>query len=421
MHGIRDDGTWTHRISAAIKREWESGLPVGELYPTWTHSYGYFPMLPFILPWIRKSKVEWFMDNYVSVKAAYPNATLHYVGHSNGTYLAASALQDYPAARFGNVYFAGSVVHPRYDWATAHERGQIEKLHNARGGEDWVVALLPKSIEYFSDLGGAGFDGFDDLYGFTQSEKFARGGHSGAITEGHWGEIAKFIVKGEKPFAVGEPDWLFAPRQHRFFRILGALRVGVPLGFAIAALLIVLAVLLCQFDHWRIGGFAVTALGVAWLTVAGKVIGGVASAPAVEPKAPETPKPFPTWLLWVLAAGLLILSLLAPGVVAEAGGWAWGGALVAFMVAQYCVERDWRALAARLRAGDRGAALDEWRQRAPQDRTAHALTAAFFVLTAAFLVWALYALLFALGVGSGWAVARFFVIVLLLWFVLTRV
>ena len=164
IHGIRNDGSWTHRIAAAIKSEWDSTKPAGgmQVYPTWTHSYGYFPMLPFVLPWIRKNKVEWFMDNYVSVKAAYPNATFHYVGHSNGTYLAATALKDYPAARFGAVYFAGSVVHPQFDWPQTLDRRQIESFHNARGGEDWVVALLPKSLEYFSDLGGGGFDGFDE-------------------------------------------------------------------------------------------------------------------------------------------------------------------------------------------------------------------------------------------------------------------
>jgi hypothetical protein len=246
MHGIRDDGSWTHRVAAAIKREWAKQKEKGQaskvlasaanastpessqvdstksereaikIYPSWTHTYGYFPMLPFILPWIRKSKVEWFMDKYVSVKAAYPTAKLHYVGHSNGTYIAATALDQYPAARFDKIYFAGSVVHPRFDWAEKYQNKQVESFHNARGGEDWVVALLPKSLEYFSDLGGAGFDGFDETADkagqftwpaqpkkFSQSRLFATGGHGGAIGEKHWDEIAKFIVHTDyQPFGL---------------------------------------------------------------------------------------------------------------------------------------------------------------------------------------------------------------------------
>src|SRR5437762_14376361 len=38
-----------------------------------TPTYGYFAMLPFVLPWIRRQKVEWFMDQYVSARAQFPN------------------------------------------------------------------------------------------------------------------------------------------------------------------------------------------------------------------------------------------------------------------------------------------------------------------------------------------------------------
>jgi pimeloyl-ACP methyl ester carboxylesterase len=244
IHGIRDDGYWTHRVAAAIKRVWENNRRINpdetrsELYPAWTHTYGYFPMGAFILPWIRKNKVEWFMDNYVTVKALYPNATLHYVGHSNGTYLAAAALNDYPATRFGNVYFAGSVVNPEFDWNGMKKCGRVKRFHNARGGEDWVVAFLPKSLEYFTDLGGAGFDGFEQIQyknetivghdpELTQSRKYAKGGHSGAITEMHWQEIAEFIVNSKPPSS--ETSDLFADAQYKPYEVIARFRVVIPL------------------------------------------------------------------------------------------------------------------------------------------------------------------------------------------------
>jgi len=306
IHGIRDDGYWTHRIAKAVK-ETAAARPANEsirLIQSRTPTYGYFAMLPFVLPWIRRQKVEWFMDLYVSVKACFPNATMHYVGHSNGTYLAARALKDYAAARFGKVYFAGSVVRTDYDWPALTAAGRVERFHNARGATDWVVALLPKSIDYCSDLGGAGFDGFGpptpdaDTKAITQSKGYAWGGHSGAITEPHWGGIADFIVTGAKP---PEPGALFAAKPHALLSAFSRLRLGIPVAVVIVlgALVVALAWMFRDgrpsarqpFDgvNWRyslafVAVFAViSALGKwsssgpkAWLSTALLVIGGLA-------------------------------------------------------------------------------------------------------------------------------------------------
>jgi pimeloyl-ACP methyl ester carboxylesterase len=265
MHGIRDDGYWTHRIAETIKeadverRKTVGAAPATKPIVSCTPTYGYFPMGAFIMPWIRRQKVEWFMDMYVEVKARFPLATMHYVGHSNGTYLAASALDYYPAARFGNIYFAGSVVNPKFDWIEKVDKERVKKFHNARGGDDWVVAFLPKSLEYFSDLGGGGFDGFEcsaeDTAKITRSDNFAKGGHSGAIGEPHWPEIAKFIVFGDKPFkgnektGEGEP---FRERPVGWMKFLSDFRIGVPLAFSFAALIVLLLFSLwLPSENWR--------------------------------------------------------------------------------------------------------------------------------------------------------------------------
>ncbi len=242
IHGIRDNGYWTHRIAKAIKEvDAERRSPAPPQLVTCTPTYGYFPMGEFLLPWIRQQKTEWFMDLYVNMKARYPNARLHYVGHSNGTYLAANALEKYPAARFANIYFAGSVVNQNFEWTKHLNRGAIERFHNARGATDWVVALLPKSVDYFSDLGGGGFDGFKEITApghdprLTQSEYFALGGHSGAIQEAHWGEIGNFIVNDLKP---GEDRRLFVKAPYRFLSVLSDLRIGIPAGLLFGLILI---------------------------------------------------------------------------------------------------------------------------------------------------------------------------------------
>ena len=100
MHGIRDDGYWTNRIAKRVKERAADNCVLKARTPT----YGYFAMLPFVLPWIRRQKVEWFMDQYVGARAQFPNAEISFIGHSNGTYLAARALRDYDDARFKNIF-----------------------------------------------------------------------------------------------------------------------------------------------------------------------------------------------------------------------------------------------------------------------------------------------------------------------------
>src|ERR1700682_3803415 len=71
IQGIRDMGYWTHKVGRMIQRE---GAATNCLFATVTASYGYFPLLPFLLPSRRRQKLHWLVDPYVAAKAAYPNA-----------------------------------------------------------------------------------------------------------------------------------------------------------------------------------------------------------------------------------------------------------------------------------------------------------------------------------------------------------
>ena len=237
MHGIRDDGFWTHRIAKKVRENATKSIAIRARTPT----YGYFAMLPFVLPWIRRQKVEWFMDQYVSAVAQFPDSKISYVGHSNGTYLAARGLRDYPAAKLKHVFFAGSVVARDYDWRSLVSTGRVEKIHNVRASEDSVVALLPKSIEHWKkfDLGGAGFDGFDQAgtdKNITQPARFAKGGHSAAIAEGQWPYIAQFILDGTRPPELPEDDFVAAPSP-RLVR-LADMHIGLPVLVLVFLLII---------------------------------------------------------------------------------------------------------------------------------------------------------------------------------------
>jgi hypothetical protein len=166
-----------------------------------------------------------------ALRRNFPNAEISYVGHSNGTYLAARALRDYAAASFKNIFFAGSVVKPEYDWLSLVAAERVGKLHNVPAAADWVVALLPKSVERSKkiDLGGAGFDGFQDAGkhdNITQPKSFANGGHSAAIVESQWPHIARFIVDGTVPPEL--PSENFVPSRASWLEPLANSHLGLP-------------------------------------------------------------------------------------------------------------------------------------------------------------------------------------------------
>jgi pimeloyl-ACP methyl ester carboxylesterase len=200
IHGIRDKGFWTQKIARAIKQEAEDRK---QEFRSVTTSYGYFAMAPFVLPWIRKQKAEWLMDQYAEARAHYPRADFSYVGHSNGTYLVARALGAYPAARFKRIVLAGSVVRRDYKWLDLIKSDRIKEVLNYVATGDWVVAIFPKGMEPMPifDLGAAGHDGFREASptGPVHQVSYIAGSHGAGHEERHWRDIARFIVLGEVP------------------------------------------------------------------------------------------------------------------------------------------------------------------------------------------------------------------------------
>jgi pimeloyl-ACP methyl ester carboxylesterase len=237
VHGIRDKGFWTQKIARTIKRH----AGPGQKIESWTESYGYFAMLPFALRSVRQRKVEWLMDHYVEARARFPRARFHYVGHSNGTYLCAQALKDYLAARFDRIVFAGSVVRKDYDWMTLiapkHGLPRVQKVLNYVATRDWVVAMLPNSVQRWRsfNLGSAGHDGFLQAHddGPVHQLRYIEGGHSVGHEEANWENIAGFIVTGAIPLRKAP---LFSDAPSPVWKKLGALStpaIMVALGIVL--------------------------------------------------------------------------------------------------------------------------------------------------------------------------------------------
>ncbi|QPF93314.1 alpha/beta hydrolase [Bradyrhizobium commune] len=194
IHGIRDRGFWTRRIARKVKSVAGRGV-----CRSVTSTYGFFPMGPFLLPWVRRSKVEWLLDQYVTARSLYPDASFSYIGHSNGTYLLAKALEICPAIRFEDgAIFCGSMVRRDFEWSKYIPR-QIGRMLNYVATNDWVVAIFPYGLERMrlQDVGGAGHLGFLDPD--SANIRFASGEHSAALAPDKWEEMAQFILNGKDP------------------------------------------------------------------------------------------------------------------------------------------------------------------------------------------------------------------------------
>ena len=243
MHGIRDTGYWTQKVARKVE---EVGGHPPKIYASETSSYGYFAMLSFLLPSERHKKVRWLMDQYVEARSLYPNARFAYVGHSNGTYLVAKALLDYPSCSFDRIVFAGSVVRTDYDWGRHIARGKVEAVLNYVATADLIVAVLPGAWEMVNlqDLGSAGHNGFRIPHDKVFQTKFVRGGHSCAREEDNWNDIAEFIVSAA-PGPAKSP--LVIQNQNRLVVLMGC---TAPLWW-----LVILAVL------WGLGWMAVSVGG----------------------------------------------------------------------------------------------------------------------------------------------------------------
>lgn len=248
LHGIRDYGHWRLDVQREIRARDPHAVVL-------TPSYGYLPMLLFLLRGVRLRRVKRFMDWYTEAIARHPEREVSFFGHSYGTYILARALLDYRAMRCRNVVFAGSVVPQDFPWdRVIRQEQRVERVRNDLAGADWVVAVFPRFFEHlrlflalrnwqWADIGSGGFNGFRDDTGDDFQNAFFKGGHSAALTaEGNAASIAQFIVDGSN--AV--PPGALTSRQHRGFELASRFSIiAVPLlVYAVCVVYDLLGVLL---------------------------------------------------------------------------------------------------------------------------------------------------------------------------------
>lgn len=167
-----------------------------------TSAYTRFPISGFLFTMFRRAKIRWFMDKYSEAYARHPRARFHFIGHSNGTYLLAGALQRYEACRFERVAFAGSVVRRNFPWDKMVRRQRVKNLRNDLASADWVVAIFPRFFEQIrevlrlpvGDIGSGGVCGFQDNEGNKHQVAYVEGGHGAAIAPENHPSLVRSVL-----------------------------------------------------------------------------------------------------------------------------------------------------------------------------------------------------------------------------------
>jgi hypothetical protein len=201
MHGIRANADWPNRLRDEIMGRDPNALCV-------VSSYGYFPMLRFLLFGSRRRNVRWFMDEYTEAIAQVPaEASVHFVGHSNGTHLLAEGLRRYSTMRVDRVALMGSVVPRNFGWDALAAEGRVREVRNDRASADFIVGVFPGffqrlasvvPLRWFEDIGDGGFIGFMNP-ALRQHENFYfPGGHSAAYqADGNLESLAAYLIDGD--------------------------------------------------------------------------------------------------------------------------------------------------------------------------------------------------------------------------------
>ncbi|MFY7924181.1 MAG: hypothetical protein ACOVN5_00120 [Aquidulcibacter sp.] len=277
VHGIRDYGYWTRKFGVRIKQLARTRRLQTR---TVTSSYGFFPMGPFLVLSERRKRVGWLRDQYVTAKAMYPKADrFHFVGHSNGTYLLASALKHCRAVRFSNIVFAGSVVRSDFDWGRLLDprdgyHPQAERVLNYVATSDSVVASVPSAMRAIKswDLGSAGHHGFFEMEE-VRNVKWVPGGHGAALQEQHWNEIAHFTLGGPFPTAEIHDDATDPelkrrePTQNVLVRICGFVAPIMAVAVAAGAVVGISMYAWAGFPgmDWRLFCYCAASIFVFWV------------------------------------------------------------------------------------------------------------------------------------------------------------
>ena len=197
LHGIRTRGLWQKELSPLLTEQ-------GWIY--YPLDFGWYSVLFFIPRIFRKSKIEWFRQQYREVRNRYPDVIPSIIAHSLGSWILCKAIEKYTHLRFDKIILCGSIVPRRFDWEAVYARNQVTAVHNEVGKKD-VWARFSKFFAW--GTGDSGFIGFTQQAPFLLNQAYPHYDHGSAFGYDHYlGEWVPFL-RQPVPFSDGNVPWDF--------------------------------------------------------------------------------------------------------------------------------------------------------------------------------------------------------------------
>jgi hypothetical protein len=254
LHGIRaGNETWVSDLKGLMAGDQSLGIV--------TASYGRLSAYNFVFPVTRRRTLRWFQDQYSFYVARHPGASLHFVGHSNGTYLLGQSMRRVRAMRFDRVFLAGSVLPRKFDWRGYAANGRVKSLVNVCASKDKPVGWLCSMLNGIGmhDIGVGGFTGFDTLPIDATQLRYISGGHSAALDFERLPSIVDYLRSGN--FA----DDVYTASPSPWFAAIS--RTAPYLGRLMAAVLVAITVYSVYAGEWLAAIAIALMLGLVYLAL----------------------------------------------------------------------------------------------------------------------------------------------------------
>ncbi|MGO4690172.1 esterase/lipase family protein [Glaciibacter sp. 2TAF33] len=278
LHGIRAsayDG-WVGDLTKELQPGQEHHRDEDRLPKVYSLSYKFFSAIEFALRRSRRANVRQFLDQYMEAILSHEPDDFAFIGHSNGTYMMASVMQQVPAVRFRRIMLAGSVLPSDFDWKGLFDNQQIghygadglwEKgdVHNDQAQRDYPVGILANGLRLlgYRDIGPGGYRGFEgnSASGVTfHRTSFPRGHGAALMQHEHYPprmhELARFLSTGQvcsEPHEPIDKTFAFWSRNAKVIIFIALLLIAIVLAGA------------TWWLSLAIGPWALLVLGVALL------------------------------------------------------------------------------------------------------------------------------------------------------------
>jgi hypothetical protein len=197
---------------------------------TWSYeriAYGFLPAVLFLIPYIRKKRLEWFYKRWENAFNNY-NVVPSIVAHSFGTHLVAGAMRKYPDMKFDRIVFCGSIVVTDFRWREIYERGQFKQLLNQYGGLDFWAGFVQWAVTDAGPSGKRGFDRSADIEGIVRQEEYPEWNHGNYFHKTNYQRWRSFVA-GEELFpykpVYGSKRTNYRPLFALFTLVIGLLRL----------------------------------------------------------------------------------------------------------------------------------------------------------------------------------------------------